>query len=150
MLTGTGKLPIAVPRDRLATFEPQLIAKYRRRLPGFDDKVVSMYARGMTVREIQQAGGARLFSPVTAANPVGNAGRNILRADGLNRLDLGVVKNFRVREKQTLQLTGNFFSATNTRDWGIPEARITAGAFLNEGATEVPARRIQVGLRYAF
>jgi putative transposase len=53
VLTGTGKLPIAVPRDRLSTFEPQLIAKYRRRLPGFDDKVVSMYARGLSVREIQ-------------------------------------------------------------------------------------------------
>src|SRR3954451_6942500 len=52
LLTETGKLPIAVPRDRLATFEPQLIAKYRRRLPGFDDKVISMYARGLTVREI--------------------------------------------------------------------------------------------------
>ena len=50
VLTETGKLPIAVPRDRLATFEPQLIAKYRRRLPGFDDKVVSMYARGLSVR----------------------------------------------------------------------------------------------------
>ena len=53
LLTDSGKLPIAVPRDRLATFDPQLIAKYRRRLPGFDDKVMSMYARGMTVREIQ-------------------------------------------------------------------------------------------------
>lgn len=59
MLTGTGKLPIAVPRDRLATFEPQLIAKYRRRLPveqlccPTDDKVVSMYARGLSGREIQ-------------------------------------------------------------------------------------------------
>jgi putative transposase len=53
VLTDSGKLPISVPRDRLSTFDPQLIAKYRRRLPGFDDKVVSMYARGMTVREIQ-------------------------------------------------------------------------------------------------
>ena len=53
LLTDSGKLPISVPRDRLATFDPQLIAKYRRRLPGFDDKIVSMYARGMTVREIQ-------------------------------------------------------------------------------------------------
>jgi len=53
LLTDGGKLPISVPRDRLATFDPQLIAKYRRRLPGFDDKIVSMYARGMTVREIQ-------------------------------------------------------------------------------------------------
>ena len=48
LLTDSGKLPISVPRDRLATFDPQLIAKYRRRLPGFDDKIVSMYARGMT------------------------------------------------------------------------------------------------------
>jgi putative transposase len=53
LLTESGKLPISVPRDRLASFDPQLIAKYRRRLPGFDDKIVSMYARGLTVREIQ-------------------------------------------------------------------------------------------------
>lgn len=53
LLTATGKLPIAVPRDRLSSFDPQLIAKYRRRLPGFDDKIVSMYARGLTIREIQ-------------------------------------------------------------------------------------------------
>ena len=53
LLTDSGKLPISVPRDRLSTFDPQLIAKYRRRLPGFHDKIVSMYARGMTVREIQ-------------------------------------------------------------------------------------------------
>lgn len=53
VLTDTGKLGISVPRDRLSTFDPQLIAKYRRRLPGFDEKIVSMYARGMTVREIR-------------------------------------------------------------------------------------------------
>jgi putative transposase len=52
-LTGTGKLELQVPRDRLATFDPQLIAKYQRRFPGFDDKIVSMYARGMSTREIQ-------------------------------------------------------------------------------------------------
>jgi putative transposase len=53
VLTGTGKLGLQVPRDRLATFDPQLIAKYQRRFPGFDDKIVSMYARGMSTREIQ-------------------------------------------------------------------------------------------------
>jgi putative transposase len=53
VLTGTGKLALQVPRDRLATFDPQLIAKYQRRFPGFDDKIVSMYARGMSTREIQ-------------------------------------------------------------------------------------------------
>ena len=53
VLTGTGKLELQIPRDRQASFEPQLIAKYRRRFPDFDDKVVSLYARGLTVREIQ-------------------------------------------------------------------------------------------------
>jgi putative transposase len=53
VLTGTGKLELQVPRDRLATYDPQLIAKYQRRFPGFDDKIVSMYARGMSTREIQ-------------------------------------------------------------------------------------------------
>ncbi|PPQ37289.1 IS256 family transposase, partial [Rhodoblastus acidophilus] len=53
VLTDTGKIDVAVPRDRLATFDPQLIAKYQRRFPGFDAKIVSMYARGMSVREIQ-------------------------------------------------------------------------------------------------
>jgi putative transposase len=53
VLTGTGRLALQVPRDRLATFDPQLIAKYQRRFPGFDDRIVSMYARGMSTREIQ-------------------------------------------------------------------------------------------------
>ena len=50
--TDTGKLEIDVPRDRQSSFEPQLIAKYQRRFPGFDDKIISMYARGMSTREI--------------------------------------------------------------------------------------------------
>ena len=48
-----GELPIEVPRDRHGTFEPQLIPKHQTRWTGFDDKVISLYARGMTVREIQ-------------------------------------------------------------------------------------------------
>jgi len=50
--TDTGKPAIEVPRDRQSSFDPQLIAKYQRRFPGFDDKIVSMYARGMSTREI--------------------------------------------------------------------------------------------------
>jgi putative transposase len=53
VLTDTGRIELEVPRDRQATFDPQLIAKYQRRFPGFDAKVVSMYARGMSTREIQ-------------------------------------------------------------------------------------------------
>src|SRR5829696_1989612 len=48
-----GKIDLEISRDRLATCDPQLIAKYQRRFPGFDEKIVSMYARGMSVREIQ-------------------------------------------------------------------------------------------------
>ena len=54
MSTGTGKIEIAVPRDRAGSFDPQLIAKYRRRFPGFDDKIISMYARGLSTREIAE------------------------------------------------------------------------------------------------
>src|SRR6059058_3596108 len=52
VITDTGKLDLQIPRDRQASFDPQLIAKYQRRFPGFDDKVISMYARGMSTREI--------------------------------------------------------------------------------------------------
>lgn len=52
VVTETGKLAIEVPRDRQSSFDPQLIAKYQRRFPGFDDKIISMYARGMSTREI--------------------------------------------------------------------------------------------------
>lgn len=48
-----GELPIEIPRDRDGTFEPRLVAKHQTRWSGFDDKIISLYARGMTVREIQ-------------------------------------------------------------------------------------------------
>ena len=48
-----GALNLQIPRDRQATFDPVLVAKHQRRLPGFDDHVIGMYARGMSVREIQ-------------------------------------------------------------------------------------------------
>jgi len=53
VLTEDGPLRIEVPRDRSGSFEPLLIPKHERRFTGFDDKIVAMYARGMTVREIQ-------------------------------------------------------------------------------------------------
>jgi putative transposase len=51
--TDFGDLPIEVPRDRNGEFEPQLVKKGQRRFNGFDDKILSMYARGMTTRDIQ-------------------------------------------------------------------------------------------------
>jgi putative transposase len=48
-----GEMEISIPRDRDASFEPQIVKKGQRRFEGFDDKIISMYARGMSVREIR-------------------------------------------------------------------------------------------------
>ena len=53
VLTESGEVEIEVPRDRHGEFEPQLVGKRQRRLDGFDEKVIALYARGMTTREIQ-------------------------------------------------------------------------------------------------
>ena len=70
VITDTGKIEIDIPRDRSGSFDPQLIAKYQRRFPGFDDKIISMYARGMSTREI-----AKVRCPFlrVRACPVGHA-----------------------------------------------------------------------------
>jgi putative transposase len=52
--TEQGPIPIEVPRDRNGTFEPRLVKKHQRRFDGFDDKILAMYARGMSVRDIQE------------------------------------------------------------------------------------------------
>lgn len=104
----------------------------------------------MTVRQIVAAGGRNLFSRVTAANPIGNAGRNILRSDGINNLDLGANKNLVVTERHRFQFRAEFYDLTNTRDYGIPEARVNNAGFASEGNTNAGARRIVMELRYTF
>lgn len=53
VLTPDGAIELSIPRDRHGRFDPALIAKYRRRFPGFDDKIIALYARGMSTRDIQ-------------------------------------------------------------------------------------------------
>src|SRR3984885_8332874 len=53
LLTEQGPVPIEVPRDRASTFEPVLVPKHSRRIRGLDDKILALYARGMSVRDIQ-------------------------------------------------------------------------------------------------
>lgn len=48
-----GSMPIEIPRDRDSSFEPLIIPKGQTRFPGFDDRVISLYSRGLTTREIQ-------------------------------------------------------------------------------------------------
>lgn len=54
LITDHGGVRIAVPRDRNGEFEPQMVAKHQRRLGGIDEKILALYARGMTVRDIQE------------------------------------------------------------------------------------------------
>jgi len=81
---------------------------------------------------------------------VGNAGRNILRADGINNVDIGIFKNTKIGENQRIQLRAEFNNATNTRDFGIPEGRVNSSNFLNQWGTNGGNRRIVLGLRYIF
>lgn len=105
----------------------------------------------MSVNQIRQAGGLSLFRAVTAAERVGNSGRNILRADGIKLIDFGIIKNTRITETVRAQFRVDMFNATNWRNYGIPNAAITAGAnFLNEGATNGGNRRIILGARLVF
>jgi len=53
VLSEDGKLVLSIPRDRHGRFDPTLIAKYQRRFPGFDEKIIALYARGMSTRDIQ-------------------------------------------------------------------------------------------------
>ncbi len=100
-----------------------------------------------------------LFTPLRGTafgERVGSAGRNILRADGINNVDFGILKNTRIGENHRLQLRADLFNATNTRNFGIPDGRAfsTSGApnaaFLNQWSTNGGSRRIVVGVRYVF
>ena len=51
--TGSERIVLDIPRERQGRFDPVLIGKYQRRFPGFDEKIIAMYARGMSTRDIQ-------------------------------------------------------------------------------------------------
>ncbi len=104
----------------------------------------------MNVIELLAAGGRSLFSTITAAQRVGNAGRNILRADGIGDVGFGLLKHIRVSEGNQLQFRADMFNATNTRNFGIPEGRVNSANFLNQWGTDGGKRRIILGLRYTF
>jgi hypothetical protein len=111
----------------------------------------------MTVEELRAAGGASLFRQL-CGNPsatcpgerVGNVGRNVLRADGIFLIDFAVIKNTRVFRDHTLQFRLEMFNATNSRNFGIPEARINAANFLDEKGTDGGNRYVWLAVRYVF
>jgi hypothetical protein len=110
----------------------------------------------MTIPEILAAGGRDLFRPLCgnpsatcAGERVGNVGRNTLRSDGINNVDLSFIKNTRFG-RQNMQIRIELFNAFNSRDFGIPNSTITSAAFLNQWGTNGGGRQIWVGARYTF
>ncbi len=91
-----------------------------------------------------------LFSITTAGQRVGNAGRNILRADGIESVDFGIIKNTRISETTRFQIRVDMFNAINHRNFGVPEGRVNAASFLNQWATNGGNRRIILGGRLVF
>lgn len=105
----------------------------------------------LTISEILVAGGANLFRGLSPGQRVGNAGRNILRSDGINLVDFGIIKNTRLSENVRIQLRADMFNAFNSRNFGIPNGVLNSGAnFLNQWATNGGNRRIVFGARLVF
>lgn len=113
---------------------------------------------GMSPREILAACGTpvggnqcpNFFSFTTAAQRVGNAGRNILRGDKLFLVDFGVIKNTRISENVRFQVRADMFNVLNRRNYGIPEGRLNNANFLRDGLVPAGNRRIIVGARLVF
>ena len=110
----------------------------------------------MTIPDIIAAGGSSLFRTlcgnVTATctgERVGNVGRNTLRADGIQNIDVGFIKNTRFG-RTNLQFRLEMFNATNTRNFGIPEGRVTSTNFLNQWGTDGGRRTIWTSARFTF
>jgi Carboxypeptidase regulatory-like domain len=105
----------------------------------------------MTISEILAAGGASLFRGLSPGQRVGDAGRNILRADGISLVDFGIIKNTHITENVRLQLRADMFNSFNSRNFGIPNGSINSGvSFLNQWATNGGNRRIILGARLVF
>lgn len=90
------------------------------------------------------------FNGIEPGQRVGNAGRSLLRSDGISNVDFGVIKNTMIGERMRLQLRADMFNVFNNRNFGIPEGRGNAASFLNQWATDGGNRRIILGARFVF
>ncbi len=126
------------------------------------DLNTSLDLSGMSVEEILMAGGRALFSTlppcvrITGTNTCtpgarfGNTGRNVLRSDGIAQIDFSLAKTTTIGERHRIQLRADFFNFGNTRNFGIPEARVSNAGFANQWGTDGGSRRVFVSLRYQF
>ena len=90
------------------------------------------------------------FNGVPEGQRVGNAGRNIMRADPIRNVDIGIIKNTQVAENVRAQFWIDLFNALNSRNFGIPSGVASSPGFLNQWATDGGNRRIRLGVRLVF
>ncbi|NOT48464.1 MAG: TonB-dependent receptor [Acidobacteria bacterium] len=91
-----------------------------------------------------------LFTRLVQFQRVGNAGRNIIRAQKYFNVDFGVIKNTRITENIRMQLRADMFNVLNERNFGVPEGRVNAANFLDQWGTDGGNRRIILGARLVF
>lgn len=82
VLTDAGAVTLAVPRDRGGTFEPQLAPKHARRLAGFNEQILSLYARGISVRDIRSLRVPKTLSMACGLQGLANAGGRMAGMSG--------------------------------------------------------------------
>ncbi len=87
---------------------------------------------------------------IPALNTFGNAGNGILDGPGIKNLDLGLFRNFRVREAQSIQFRAEFFNATNHPNFGLPDYHLNSSNFGKILYTSTRSRSIQFALKYVF
>ena len=104
----------------------------------------------MSVEELRLAGGQSLFQLISAGQRIGNLGRNTLRSDGVGNVDLSIGKQTRIAESHQLIFRFDMFNVTNTRNFGIPEARANNVGFADQWTTDGGNRRMFFSLRYTF
>jgi hypothetical protein len=92
----------------------------------------------------------QLFSRVSNTQRLGNAGRNIIRAQRYFNVDFGIIKNTRITEDVRFQLRADVYNLLNDRNFGVPTGLLNASAFLNQWATDGGNRRIFLGARLVF
>ena len=115
------------------------------------NQITSLDTSTMTIPELLAAGGASLYSTLPSSGVrVGNVGRNTLRADGIGNVDLGFIKNTRIKEGQNIQFRAEMYNSTNTRNFGIPTGSVSSPDFLNQWGTDGGNRRVVMALRYQF
>lgn len=99
---------------------------------------------------LRLASGVNPFSLLAPLGGNGAVGRNTFQATGLESLDCALVKSFHIRESQKLAIRGEFFNALNHTNFGIPVRILEAPGFGASASTAVPARTVQLALKYLF